>query len=319
MTCLQKDPGSCHKGFVQCTAGLTMELLKGVPTDPPDSKLIDYWATLSSCLTGLSISIDPADKQLLQPIYLNQLTSLTRLELGESGPISDWADEFHYALKLPALKVLCVDCLKASNLQLQCPQLKTVHIESFISARLHLQASLKHLHYAKGGEFSIHEGFPITNLIGLTCLSLRVTYDIDTGAALSQALPLMTRLRILNMVINMCSLPVTLPSSLRDVTLRFSSSREWDSSVIPLLQQLPYVESICIIPFDARVGLVGDLSLDHDLRPFLAMRSLRLLQLGCEGHSHVWKASALRQLGEFEAEVEVLRLCRRFKAKVFMC
>ena len=261
----------------------------------------------------MSILKDPADEQLLQSTYLNQLTRLTRLAFDEGGPRSDWADDLDYALKLPALKVLCVDCLKASNLQLECPQLKTLRIEGFISGRLYLQASLEHLHHARGAEISIHKGFPITNLIGLTYLSLRVSYDIDTEAALVQALPLMTRLRILNMGINMCSLPATLPSSLRDVTLRFSSDREWDSSVILLLQQLPDAESICIFPL--RVGLIGDLSLDHDLRPFLAMKSLRLLQLGCAGQSHVWKASALRQLEELEAEIEVLRLCMILKLR----
>ena len=231
-TCLQKDPGSCHKGFFQCIAGLTKELLQGVPTGSPNSRLLDCWATLSSCLTGLSFTVDPADRQLLQPTCLNQLTRLTRLEFDELDPTSDRADELYYALKLPALEVLCVECLGASELPLQCPQLKTLRIERFAIGKLHLQASLEHLHCCEGGDFIIHEGFPISNLIGLTYLSLNVSYDIATEAALFQGLPLMTRLRVLDLGDIKCSLPAILPSSLRDVTLSFSWKRAWDSSVI---------------------------------------------------------------------------------------
>ena len=312
-TCLQKEPGFCHKGFFQCTAGLTKELLHGLPTGSPNSKLLDYWATLSSCLTDLSFLVDPADKQLLQPTYLNQLnhlTKLTRLAFGESDPSRDWTEVFHYALELPELKVLCIKSLGASNLQLQCPQLKILRIESFIIRKLHLQASLERLHLAEGGDFSIHEGFPIANLIGLTYLSLHVSYDIVKEAALFQGLTLMTQLRILDMGINMCSLPATLPSSLQDVTLSFSYNRAWDSSVIPLVQQLPEAQSIRILPRCILQSL-GDKSLDHDLRPFLAMKPLKFLQLGYRGTSHMWKASALRQLEELEAEV--LRLGKTFK------
>ena len=48
--------------------------------------------------------------------------------------------------------------------------------------------------------------------------------------------------------------------------------------------------------------------MDHSLKPNLAMRSLRHLQFlnsdYCKGDApQVWKASALRQLGELEAEV----------------
>ena len=172
------------------------------------------------------------------------------------------------------------------QLQLQCPQLQTLRIERFIIGKLHLHASLEHLHYAEGGDFFVHEGFPITNLIGLTYLSLNVSYDTVTEAALLQGLPLMTQLRVLDMCIKMCSLPATLPASLRDVTLGFSWDRTWDSSVIPLLQQLPGVESIRLHSLTQGTIFLGDESLDCDLRPFLAMKSLKVLQLG---DSRVWK------------------------------
>ena len=271
-----------------------------MPEELPNSKLMDYWATLSSCSTELDLLMDSVDRQPLQPAYLNQLTRLTRLAFGEIDPTGNWAEAFPYVFKLPVLRVLCVDCLGASNLQLQCPQLQTLRIERFSIGKLHLRASLEHLHYAEGGDFSIHEGFPITNLLGLTYLSLDVSYDTVTEAALLQGLPLMTRLHVLNMRIKTCSLPAILPGSLRDITLSFSYDKAWDSSVIPLLQQLPGVESIRVIPLPQGICFLGDRSLDCDLRPFLAMKSLKVLQLG---DSRVWKASALRQLGEFEAEV----------------
>ena len=288
----------CQELSFKCPAGLTKELLQGSPV--PHSMLMDYWATLSSCLTELDLLMDPVDRQPLQPAYLNQLIRLTRLAFGESDPTGNWSEAFQYVFKLPALKVLCVDCLGASDLQLQCPQLQTLRIEQFSIDKLHLHASLGHLHYAHGGDFFIHEGFPITNLIGLTYLSVDVSYDTVTEAALLQGLPLMTRLRILDMRIKTCSLPATLPGSLRDITLSFSYDRAWDSSVIPLLQQLPGVESIRVIPLPQGIFFLGDRSLDCNLRPFLAMKSLKVLQLAT---SQVWKASALRQLGEFEAEI----------------
>ena len=78
--------------------------------------------------------------------------------------------------------------------------------------------------------------------------------------------------------------------------------------MIPLVQQLPKVESIRIDVCSQPKALIGDKSLDHSLRPFLAMKSMRHLQFwssqsGTASASQVGKASAPRQLGELEAEV----------------
>ena len=288
--------------LLQCTAGLTRELLQDVPAGTPNSKLLDYWATVSSCLTDSELFMDPADKQHLQPAYLNQLTRLTRLAFGESDDSnSHEEDGFHYAFELPELKVLSLECLWASDLRLQCPQLKHLRIVGCYIGKVYLQASLESLHHMDSVSLVIHEGFPITNLIGLTYLSFNVSnLDITSEAVLFQGLPLMTRLRVLDLLINMCSLPASLPSSLQNLTIYFSHKRVWDSSVIPLLQQLPGVETIRIYTPSLGIGFIGDRSLDHDLRPFLAINSLKILQLG---DSHMWRPSALRQLGELEAEV----------------
>ena len=290
---------------LQCTAGLTRELLQDVPTGSPNSKLLDYWATVSSCLTNLEILMDPADKQHLQPAYLNQLTRLTRLAFGESADSdSHEEDGFHYAFELPELKMLCLGCLWASNLQLHCPQLKHLRFAGCFIGKVYLQASLESLHHMDSVSLLIHEGFPMTNLIGLTYLSFNSSdYDTTGGtleAVLFQGLPSMTRLRVLDLSISLGSLPANLPNSLQDITIFFSYGRVWDSSVIPLLQQLPRVEAIRIYTPSPGIGFIGDSSLDHDLRPFLAMKSLKVLQLG---NSNMWKPSALHQLGELEAEV----------------
>ena len=278
-----------------------------MPAWPPDSKLLDYWATLSSCLTDLDFFMDPTDKQLLHPAYLNVLTSLTRLAFSEANDLDSHEEQAHYMFELPELKVLCIYNLWAAALHLHCPQLTSLRIDGCAIGKLCLQASLEHLHNACSAPFSIHEGFPITNLIGLTYLSLDVASDIHTEAVLFRGLPLMTRLRVLDLPMN-TRLPAKLPDSLQDLTLVFYSDRAWDSLVIPLVQQLPGVESIRIWFSSGHPGFMGDKSIDHDLRPFLAMKSLKLLLLG---KTYVWRASALRQLGELEAEV--VRLGKRLE------
>ena len=303
-TCMQMDP--CYtvtKAYFQCTAGLTTELLQGVSAGPANSKLLDYWATLSSCLTDLEFLINPMEKQL-QPAYLNQLTRLTRLAFSELLDPEGHAHQGawpHYVFKLPELKALELDSVWLGDLELQCPQLKLLRIEGSLMEKLSLQASLEDLHLDNCTPDFLHEGFPNTNLIGLTYLSLGGVYQTGSEAALFQWLPLMTELRALYLSISKFSLPAELPKTLRDLTLIFDTKKGWDSSVIPLLQQLPEVESIFIeIDSYSPAAVIGDLSLDHNLRPFLAIKSLRLLHLG---NSQVWKASALRQLGELEAEV----------------
>ena len=294
------------EGFYQCAAGLTRELLQSLPARPPDSKKLDYWATLSSCLTDLDIAMDPQEPQLLQPAYLNELTRLTRLAFREEDHTSSDAQEelwSRYAFELPELKNLCLSNLLVDTLKLQCPQLKILRIEGCAMDKLYLQASLQHVHLEDSTLHLVHEGFPIANLIGLTYLSLNNEQDIDV-----EALPLMTWLHTLNFYIWDGSLPVSLPNSLRDLTLVFSSDEAWDSLVIPLVQQLRGVESICIEIYSQDSALIGDKSLDHDLRPFLAMTTLRHLQFWNlqwwrVSGPQVWKASALRQLGELEAEV----------------
>ena len=294
------------KAWFQCTAGLTKELLQGVSAGPAYSNLLDYWATPSSCLTDLEFFIDPMEQQL-QPAYLNQLTRLTRLALTGLEDLEDpdglalQGGYPHYAFELPELKALELDNLWLEDVELQCPRLKLLRIEGSLMKKLSLEASLEDLHLGDCTPDLLHEGFPVVNLIGLTNLSLGGQYETDSEAALFRRLPLMTRLRALYLNISEFSLPADLPKSLRDLTLVFYRKERWDSSVIPLLQQLPEAERICIeIHVYPPAAVIGDLGLDHDLTPFLAMRSLRSLHLG---NSQVWKASALRQLGELEAGV----------------
>ena len=305
------------KAFFQCTADLTKEFLQGVPMGSPDSKLLDYWATMSSCLTDLEVSMNPSDKRLLQPAYLNELTRLTRLVFGEDGSLGSNTDQLRYAFQLPELKVLDLEGLWASDLELRCSQLRSLHVECCTIGKLYLQASLEYLHNDFSNPIVLHEGFPVSNLIGLTYLHLEDDDAMEMEAVLFHGLPLMSRLRILSLSIHTCSLPASLPRSLQKFTLGFGIGRGWDSLVIPLVQQLPRVESIRLYPFPSQQsGSFGDKSLDHDLRPFLGMKELKLLQLGkpdSQPKSRVWKASALRQLGELEAEV--VRLGKNLELK----
>ena len=282
-----------------------------MPAGLPDSKLLDYWATLSSCLMGLDVNVDRSDLSLLQPAYLKELTRLTWLSIYEELDVSDEADPElwpHYALEFPELKDLNLDSLRAGNMELQCPQLCILSMQDCIVGELRIQASLKDLCLSNSTYVLLHEGFPMSNLSGLTRLRFDGNEGISPEAAIFEQLPLMTQLQALHLGIHLCSLPANLPSSLRDLTLAFSTDRAWDSLVIPLVQQLPRVESIRISIWSQHAGSIGDKSLDHDLRPFLAMSSLRLLQFSKslrwdENASQLWKASTLRRLGELEAEV----------------
>ena len=268
--------------------------------------MLDYWATLSNCLTDLDIAVDiTEDIQLLQPAYLIELSRLTRLAIDvlddTSGDAYDY-NQIRYTLRLPQLKVLCLTNLYIDTMELHCPQLQLLRIV-FCAMDVYLQASLEHLHL-EDSSLDVHKGFPSTNLAGLTYLCID-----DADGPDAEALPLMTRLHTLKFQVwQLGRLPAKLPNSLRDLTLVFSTDERWDSLVIPLVQQLPEVESIRIDIHSHRRDLIGHLSLDHNLRPFLAMRSLRHLQfwnsMYCKGNApQLWKASALRQLGELEAEV----------------
>ena len=319
---LQKDPGCIVRKAFQCIADLTKELLQGVPARPPDSKLLDYWATLSSCLTNLDLEVDRSHSPL-QPAYLKELTGLTRLSFHERNDTIDDADEEEwpdYAFEFPVLKLLEFGYLQVGSMNMQCPQLYNLSIKDCIMGKLHIQASLKDLYISDSTYALLHEGFPMSNLSGVTNLRLDGNHDIGSEAGLFQRLPLMTLLQILHLGVGQCKLPANLPSSLRDLTIVFNTDRAWDSSVIPLVQSLPIVETIRIYirsQHDDSIA-IGDKSLDHDLRPFLAMSLLRHLQFSKpfywdEKASQLWKASALRQFGELEAEV--LRLGHKLQLR----
>ena len=260
--------------------------------------MLDYWATLSNCLTDLDITVDiTEDMQLLLPAYLTKLSRLTRLAIDELDHTCGDAhaeNRICYTLELPELKVLCLNNLYTDTVKLQCPQLQLLRIVN-CAMDIYLQAPLEHLHLEERALNCVHEGFPVTNLAGLTYLCIDVADGPD-----AETLPLMTRLHTLNFQVwQLGRLPANLPNSLRDLTLVFSTDEAWDSLVIPLVQKLPEVESIRIDIHSHRRDLIGHISLDHDLRPFLAMRSLRHLQFwnlqyGKASASQVWKASALR-------------------------
>ena len=261
--------------------------------------MLDFWHTLSDCLTKLDIDVDWTQPQmLLQPQLLRQLTALTAMTFSVIG--GDKADVLEgEVLDLPELRSLYVNSYWGRPLVLNCRKLTSLTMVGCDPMGLvSLQAPLKNLHAAGSGEFTIHPGFPLTNFLDLVSLSIECTYDGEDE--LCQMFPQMTKLKTLDMCINEGRLLQSLPQSLCAVSLMFMAGESWDGAVLPVLQQLPELTdlTIDIQTFgDALATLTSDLS---KLRPFMAMQKLCSLQLG---DWQAWTASSLRMLGQFEAEL----------------
>ena len=162
--------------------------------------------------------------------------------------------------------------------------------------------------------FSLHEGFPLSNLLGLTRLVLHTLEYREEGTeeTLFRGLPFMMCLQLLDLSITRDRLTGNhaLPASLREVRLFYwgktAATSRWDSSLVPVLQQLPAVEVIKLqfgMPrssWNHADRPFGDQELDFPLSPFMQMKSLRVLQLGTY---RFWKPEGMRQLGIFEAEL----------------
>ena len=189
--------------------------------------------------------------------------------------------------------------------------------------KLCLRAPLKDMQFYDSDIFSLHEGFPLSNLLGLTRLVLHTLDYREEGTeeTVFKGLPLMKCLQLLYLSITRDRLTGdhALPASLREVRLFYwgetAATSRWDSSLVPVLQQLPAVEVIKLQFGMPRTSWnhadrpFGDQELDFPLSPFIKMKSLRILQLGTY---RFWKPEAMRQLGMFEAELARSRSKLRF-------
>ena len=177
-----------------------------------------------------------------------------------------------------------------------------------------LRAPLEDMQILSSNVFCLHDGFPLSNMLGLTRLTLSPNSGHEPGIdeALFKGLSLMTRLQLLDLLITCDRLTGShaLPASLREIRLLYwdstAVSSQWDGSLVPVLQQLPAVEVIWLDfgtadnPWHHAHRPFGHQELDFPLSPFREMKSLRVLHLGSY---RFWKPEAMRQLGIFEAEL----------------
>ena len=148
---------------------------------------------------------------------LAQLTNLTSLRIDmvrdSDGDIDEVAAS--YTVSLPGLKSLHAAQIKAIDLTLLCPGLRSLTMEdSSISGNLSLPAFLEELSIR--GRLQMDRAFPVSSLLGLTSLLCDVPRGM-TQELLFGALPSMTALRNLDLILMNGQLPSLLPGSLRAI------------------------------------------------------------------------------------------------------
>ncbi len=277
----------------------TVQLLYCKTGAQPKAAIVDFWHTLSDCLTELIIDLDWTQQQLqLQPQLLSQLTALTAMTYSvmEGEELDGLPGEI---LSLPELTTLHVKFYCGRDLALECPKLTHLTMEECDPLGLiSLQAPLQHLEAGSCGVFEIHAGFPLTNFLDLIFLGIDCPDTCEEQ--LCEALPLMTKLQTLQLFLSQGRLLQSLPQSLCEVTLHFMPARGWDDALIPVLQQLPELRDLWIFFCTTDEDTYHLASLSCDLRPFMAMHKLRTLHLG---DWQAWTPSPLRALGEFHEEL----------------
>ena len=209
---------------------------------------------------------------------------------------------------------------------MHCPKLTKIRMYSCWlggAGRLCLRAPLEDMQFYSSNIFYLHDGFPLSNMLGLTRLTLHCSDDREEGVeeALFKGLPSMTRLQEPDLYITRDRLTGNhaLPTSLREIRLLYwgmtAATSPWDSSLVPVLQQLPAVEIIRLefgtphTSWNHTHRPFGDQELDFPLSPFKEMKSLRILHLGSY---NFWKPDGMRQLGMLEAELARSRRKLRF-------
>ena len=102
--------------------GRTLELLYCMGGQQPKPSKLDFWHTLSDCLTTLEIEVDSVlSHTQLQTQHLKQLRVLTALTFSvkeSSGAMETWEGDL---LDLPELRMLHVKGYVDRYLELACP------------------------------------------------------------------------------------------------------------------------------------------------------------------------------------------------------
>lgn len=110
--------------------------------------------------------------QVLQPLLLRQLSTLTSLKLKSLETDSD--EELQGdVLELPELRVLRIIKHCNSAITLKCPILIHLHMDDCEPLGLiSLQASLQEMTFAASPSLTLHDDFPLSNLFSLTPLRI---------------------------------------------------------------------------------------------------------------------------------------------------
>ncbi len=291
-----------------------MELLYCEAGKQPDKGMIDFWHTLSGRLTVLEIDTSDNTPNLqLQPQLLRQLTALTALTFHAGGG-PDVNVLVNNTLHLPQLRTLSIDNYWAKDLVLDCPKVTDLMLdywggtlEEDVVHLVFLQARLERFHVRQSENFMMHAGFPVANFLDVVSLSIACLEDVGEEE-LFTALPLMKKLQTLDLVVHQGWLLRSLPQSLCEVTLVYTTAARWDERIVPALQQLPELECLKILvrwsgeDTDSEDSDAEETpaTLSCDLRPFTALRKLRTFQVGPRG---AWAPSSLRALGELQDEL----------------
>ena len=279
-----------------------MELLHCEFGQQPTVRQLDFWHTLSDCLTALEIELDWKQRQKrLQPHLLSQLRALRALTFrGEEG-YSGWEVSDGDTIDLPELRELYVEGYRGNHLRLECPSLTSLTLKACNPMPLvSLQSPLQKLDTMSAGKLCMHDGLPLTTFLNL--ISLRVECEGGHEELLFPSLPMLTKLQTLELVVSQGSLLQSLPRSLCTVSLYYPDGECWDSQILPALQRLPELREVNIEVDDYEEDYEEDClaSLSCDLQPFMALQHLHILQIGGR---RAWAPSSLRALGQFEADL----------------
>ena len=198
-----------------------------------------YWATMSESLVELSFRLAVSD-ELVHMSVLTQLTKLTRLEICGVWPMyhEELRESPSYELNLPALESLHM-AKRVTDLKLNCPRLRSLTLDyCLVFGTLSLQAPLEELSCRAFYGPGVHEGFPLSNLLGVTslhyhCKNQSSWFRQINGMSLNglySILPKMSKLRILELIISDGGLPESLPASLLKIRywLGDCSGLDWD-------------------------------------------------------------------------------------------
>lgn len=247
-------------------ADLSRRLLGPGGIEDPPRGLDNLWATCSSSFVELSIVIYASDTNVCIAAA-NQLKALNSLDicvhprsyLPEDDGLPDQIyfseiESRSYIIDLPGLKSLSLTSLDVIDVTLVCPSLRSLTLTRCdIRGRLSLQASLEHVCCEGCSTFGIHEGFPVSNLLGLTCLQIHMPCCMNRDELYS-ILPRMSKLRALDMLFRESGLPWPLPASLKAIRYYFAAfcgvQSRWESEDFQRIShacQLPELQSISLV------------------------------------------------------------------------